>query len=163
MNAIKNACNGIVSDEVQERALQTAALTGLASVCAYAGTFFFTAYKPVNGAFYLGSVILVSHVAYQVLEKMKEMVKSDKVKYAITSIQLLQIPVVFYLMPGQLSPSLTSGAKLEIIIATAHFVAVPIFFHLGLEAWKDPTFVKVAPVAAMMLTLTQGLRSYIPV
>lgn len=163
MNIIRNIGDRIGGEELQERVLQTAGITCMSSICAYGGTFFFTAYKPLDGVFYLGIVALTSYVAYQALETMKEWVESDRLKYVITSIQLFQIPILLYVLPGSLNQQLTGAAKLEILIATAHFVAVPVFFHLGLEAWKDPCFEKVAPVIAMMLTLSQGLRHYVRV
>lgn len=159
MNAIRSIGSILSNEEVQNHAVKTAGMTSLAAVCAYGGTFFFTAHNPIIGVVYLSSAALTSHVAYQIFEKMKESVESERLKYVITAVQLFQIPVVCYLAPGTLLPQLSNAIKLEIIIATAHFVAIPVFFHIAIKAWENRDF---AFAVSIMLSLANGLRTYIP-
>ena len=161
MNAIRNVGSYLMSNDMQEHVLKVAGVTALASICAYGGTFFFTSHRPLSGAVYLGSVALISHIAYLVFEQIKDAVDHPKLKYALTTVQLFQIPIVFYFSPGSLIFPLSGSVQLEIIVASAHFVAIPLFFHLGIKAWYDPSFANIAAVAGVMLSLANGLRNYI--
>lgn len=161
MNIINNIGSVLMNEEVHDFALRATSLTCLASICGYAGTFFFSKFNPKSGAIYLASVALTSQVAYEILEKLKESVESPRLKQVITAVQLLQIPMAFYLLPDLLKLHLSGGAKLEIIVVTAHFVAIPVFFHLAIKAWNEPTLANVAAAVGVMLSLANGLRSYI--
>ena len=163
MNLIRNFAGKITSAEAHDTIHNVAGLTTLASVCAYGGTFFFSSLTPLDGVLYLGSVSLISHVAYLIFGNMKDSVESPKLKQMILAVQLLQIPMVFYFFPGTLASHMTAASKLEIIITTAHFVAIPAVFYLGIEAWKAPSFTSIAAATGSMLTLTSGLRNFIRV
>lgn len=163
MNLIRSVTERITSAEAQENIHNVVGLTTLGSVCAYGGTFFFSSLKPLDGAFYLGSVSLISSVAYLAFGYLKDSVESQRGKLAITAIQLLQIPLAFYFFPGTLAAHLTAAAKLEIIITTAHFVAIPAVVYLGIEAWKAPSFNSIFATTSSMLALTNGLRNFIRV
>lgn len=161
MNFIRDFASKMTSEEMQEHALNVAGVTALASVCAYGGTFFFTSHNPMSGALYLGIVSLISHVAYLIFENMRGSVDAPKLKYALTAVQLLQIPMVFYFFSGAFSYQLTGASKFEIIIATAHFIAIPVFFDLGIKAWNEPTLPNIAAATGVMLSLVNGLRNYV--
>lgn len=154
------ATSKIMSPELKEDVLNVVGLASLASIGGYGGTFFFSTLNPLSGACYLGITSVISHVAYLIFGRMKDAVESPKLKYLITAVQLLQIPLVFYFFPGSLY-HLSAATKLEIIIATAHFLAIPVFFHLGIKAWNEPTLPNIAAATSVMLSLANGLRSYI--
>jgi hypothetical protein len=159
MNILRNVSSMIKNEELWDLALKTTGTTALASVCAYGGTFFFTNYQPQIAATYFGLVALTSQVAYRVLEKLKDSVEKPLFKHLITVIQLLQIPFSFYFLHNG-SQFLSAAVKLEMIAATAYFVAIPIFFHLGVVAWNDPTETKIIAAVGVMLPLASGLRTY---
>lgn len=161
MNVIRNIGAVLVSEDMQNRALKTVGLASLASISAYGGTFFFTRLNPMHGVAYLGTVTLVSYIAYQIFEKVKEYVDSPHLKQLLSTMQLTQIPLVFYALSGPVNLHLTQAIKLEIIVATGYFVAIPIFFHLAIEAWQDPTVSNIAAAASLMVALSSGLKSYI--
>ncbi len=162
MNVMRNIGAVLVSEEMQDRALKTVGLTSLAAISAYGGTFFFTRLNPMLGVAYLSTVTLTSHVAYQIFERLKEYVDSPHLKQLLSIIQLTQIPLVFYALSGPVHAHLSQAVKLEIIVATGHFVAIPIFFYLAIEAWQDPTFSKIAAAGSFMVALASGLKTYIP-
>jgi len=151
--------NQITSEDSKQFAFQTVGAASLAAVCGYGGTFFFTALNPVSAATYFAVVALTSHVAYQALEKLKESVEAPRLKQVITAVQLLQFSILFYFFHG-LSGAATGAAKLEMITATAYFVAIPVFFHLAIEAWKDPTLANIGVAVGVMLPLVSGLGGY---
>lgn len=134
--------------------------TVLATVCGYGGTFLFTNLNPRLSASYFGSVALISQVVYQVLENLKSSTENPANKYAIAVVQLLQIPVFFYLSHGPIGPFIHGAIKLEMIVATAHFVAIPAFFHLAIRAWNDPSSANVAAAVGVMLPLANGLLRF---
>lgn len=145
----------LISDE--QLVSKTLSCTSLAAVCGYAGTFFFTLHNPLCAAVYLATAALTSQIAYHALEKIKSLFQSEKVKFALSAVQLLQIPLMFYLCPGSL---ITGIAKLEIITATAYFVAIPVFFHLSIVAWNDPSVGNIVAAIGVLLPLANGLGSY---
>lgn len=161
MNTIRNIGAALTSDAMQDCLLKTAGLTSLVSICAYGGTFFFTRHNPVHGAAYLSVVALTSLVAYQIFEKMKEYVDSPTVKDIIKAVQFLQIPLVFYALPGPFNLHLENAVKLEMVIVTAYFVAIPMFFHFAIEVWNDPTLPNLFAASGIMLSLANGLKSYV--
>lgn len=138
---------------------KTISCTALAGVCGYAGTFFFTMHNPLSAAVYLATAALTSQVAYHILEKIKTFAQSQGLKHALTAVQLLQIPLMFYMFSG--GPAILSGiAKLEVITATAYFVAMPVFFHLSITAWNDPTVTNIVAAMGVLFPLATGLGSY---
>lgn len=148
------------SDEMwQESVLKITGGTLLASVCAYGGTYFFTRYSPMMGVTYFGMVALISQVAYRALAELKENVDTSICQHVITVIQLFQVPFFFYLCHGG-NDHLSAAVKLEIITATAHFAAIPIFIHLAIVAWNDPTVEHIAAAMGVMLPLASRLQSY---
>ncbi len=160
MTIIKSVNQTFCNEQVQFHVVQTAAVTTLASVCGYAGTFFFTNFPAEKGAFYLGSVALVSFVAYQALDKLKEQLESPSLKKIIGLVALLQIPFAFYYLPKYLPLTLARTAELEILAAAAHFAAIPIFFHLAVTAWNEPSVTNIASATGVLLPLANGLRYY---
>lgn len=131
----------------------------LAAVCGYAGTFFFTVHNPLAAAIYLATAALTSQVAYHILEKIKSNVQSHGLKHAISAVQLLQIPLMFYMCSG--TPLILSGvAKLEVLVAAAYFIAIPIFFHLSIVAWNEPSVTNIVAAIGVLLPLANGLGSY---
>ena len=134
--------------------------TLLASVCAYGGTYFFTRYPPRIGASYFGIVVLVSQVVYRALEELKKSINLSCYRNVIVAGQLLQIPFFFYLFHGSQGQMLSAATKMEIITATAHFAAIPIFIHLGTIAWNEPTVEHIAAAMGVMLPLASRLQLY---
>ncbi len=157
MNYIESIREKITS----ETAFHMAGGVALAAVCGYGGTFFFSLLNPAIGAAYVASAAITSMVAYQALESLKDNFKSERVKKVITIVQLLQIPLSFYLLPEPLGLCIRAATKLEIIIATAHFAAIPVFFHLAIEAYRNPTTQNIALAAGVMLPLATGMRTYV--
>jgi len=149
----------LLNDQFQHFASKTAGITVLASVCAYGGTFFFTSHPPITGAMYFGTVALIGQVAYQALVNLKECFENQTIKHLINVIQLLEIPFFFYFLHGG-SQFLTAAIKLEIVAATAYFTAIPLFFHLGIETWNDPSAANIAMTMGVMMPLASGLRAY---
>lgn len=146
------------SETYVEAAVKVTEGTLLAGICAYGGTYFFTRYHPLVGASYIGIVALASQIAYRALEGLKENVDTPFFQHTINVIQLLQIPFFCYLFNGQ---GVSSAApKMEIITATAHFVAIPIFIHLAIIAWNDPTVEHIGATMAVMLPLASRLQTY---
>ncbi|CUI17633.1 hypothetical protein PNK_2029 [Candidatus Protochlamydia naegleriophila] len=161
MNIIKSVNQTLFyNEEIRSHAVQTIAMTTLASICGYAGTFFFTNFPAETGAFYLGSVALVSFVAYQSLDKLKEQLESPSLRKIVGLVALLQIPFAFYYLPKYLPLNLASTAELEILAAAAHFAAIPIFFHLAVTAWNEPSVTNIASATGVLLPLANGLRYY---
>jgi hypothetical protein len=144
---------------IQHDIVKPAGITLLASTCAFGGTFFFTNHHPLVGAAYLGTVALVGQVAYQAMEKIKEIQQSPTVQHLISVIQLLEIPLLFYYLHAG-TRFLPAAVKLEIVAATGYFIAIPLFFHLGIEAWKDPSPANISSTIGVMLALSSGLRGY---
>ncbi len=164
MNIIRNIVSelGYVRDDAwQQSALKVTGGVLLSAVCAYGGTHFFTTHHPLLGAAYFASVALISQVAYRALEKLKDTVDKPLARHVITVIQLLQIPYFFYALHAGMAQRLSASAKLEIIIATAHFAAIPVFCHLAIVAWNDPTVEHITAAIGVMLPLAGGLRSYV--
>lgn len=158
MQPLQNIVSFDPNDHFQQVALGMAGRSFLASICGYAGTFFFTTHSPMIAAAYLGTVTLVNQIAYYALEKLKEYTSNPTTKHLLFVVQLLQFPFAFYfLLPGI---SLSGALKLEILAATAYFVAIPAFFHLGRISWNDPTTSNIAYAVGVMLPLASGLRSY---
>lgn len=139
---------------------KTIGCTALATFCGYGGTFLFTNLNPWLSASYFGTVALTTQVVYQVLENLKANTENPATKYAISVVQLIQIPVFFYLSHGPIGPMIHGAIKLEMIVATAHFVAIPAFFHLAIQAWNDPTSANVAAAVGVMLPLANGLLRF---
>lgn len=131
----------------------------LAGVCAYGGTYFFTHYHPLIGASYVASVALVSQVAYRLLGAMEKKIDHPIHQHFINCAKLFQIPYCFYLLHGGFA-HLAAPVKMEIITATAHFAAIPVFVHLGIIAWNDPTVEHIAASMAVMLPLASRLQVY---
>ena len=149
------------NDAWQQSTLKVAGGMVLGAACGYGGTYFFTHHPPLVGAMYVGSAALVTQIAYRALEKLKEVIDHPLFKHAVTAIQLLQIPLFFHLLHACNGQFLSAGVKLEILIATAHFMAIPILFHVGIAAWEDPTVERLAAFSGIMLTLANGLRYYV--
>lgn len=131
----------------------------LAGVCAYGGTYFFTRYDPLTGASYIATVALVSQVVYRLLDVLGKQTDHVICQRFINGAKLFQIPYFFYLLHGAYAP-LTAPVKMEIITATAHFAAIPIFVHLGIIAWNDPKVENIAAAMAVMLPLASRLQVY---
>ncbi len=160
MHFLSNLTAKLMSDEWRHFALKTGVCTTLAGVCGYGGTFFFTSFNPRIGASYFAVVALVGQIAYEILEQLKSPVEdSPWLKRMVTAVQFLQIPLCFYLLHGT-SSHLSAAVKLEIICATAYFTAIPIFFHLAVKAWNDPTASNIAKAVGVMLPLANGLGNY---
>lgn len=159
MSFFMNISSEFISAENQQFVFRTVAYTTLTAICGYGGTFFFTTINPKIGASYIGTIFFISQISYDFFEKLKSPITSPTLKNGITVIQLLQIPLFFYLFHGS-SSSLSAAVKLEIISATAYFVAIPVFFHLGIVAWNKPTFTNVATAVGVMLQLASGLGNY---
>ena len=159
MNLINTATSNLKSDEFQQFVLKTSVCTGLAAICGYGGTFFFTHFNPRMGASYFATVALISQVVYGIFEQVKDPGNLPILKRAVEAIQLLQIPIFFYLLHGNHS-RLSAAVKLEIICATAYFTAIPIFFHLAIKAWNEPTSENIGTAMALMIPLASGLASY---
>lgn len=149
---------GFFSDQIRQEVVKTIGCTLLTFVCGYGGTFFFTTLNPGQAALYIAKVSLVSQVSYHIFEKLKNNVQSPLLKNTITVIQLLQIPLFFYLLHG--GAILTGVEKLEMVVATAYFTAIPVFFHLGIIAWNDPSVTNIAAAVGVMLPLANGLGNY---
>lgn len=172
---IFECCNGIISEPKQKAISQVVGFTTLSAICGYGGAFFFTHIHPLVSATYFASVALTSQVVYRAFEHLKSPIEkpvlnppekptdSPEVPFKnhfVEAIQLLQIPLFFHLCHGVIGPRLHGAIKLELIVATAHFVAVPVFFHLAIKAWKDPSVTNVAAAAGVMLPLATGLLRY---
>ena len=95
MNFINAATSNLKSDKFQQFVLKTSVCTGLAAICGYGGTFFFTHFNPRMGASYFATVALISQVVYGIFEQVKDPVNSPILKRAVEAIQLLQIPIFF--------------------------------------------------------------------
>lgn len=160
MDYIRSFERKIFSEESQQYVSKTVGGTALAGICGYGGTFFFTTLNPVTAAIYFSTTALVTQLTYRVFEKMKESVKSPMLKHTFTAIQLLQIPVFFYLFHGVPGTFLSGATKLEMITATAYFTAIPVFFHLGIMAWNEPTVTHITAAIGVMLPLANGLGNY---
>lgn len=148
------------TDTWQDSTLKISGGTLLAGVCAYGGTYFFTRYHPMMGASYVGTVALVSQIAYCILEILKEDSELHFYEHTMTVIQLLQIPFFCYLFSGINNGTLSAATKMEIISATAHFAAIPIVVHLGKIAWDDPTVEHIGVAMGVMLPLASRLQTY---
>jgi hypothetical protein len=159
MNFINHMTSRLMSDDWQQFALKTGIGTVLAGVCGYGGTFFFTKLNPMMGASYIASVALIGLIAYEALEQIKTAIDSPLLKNSVTAVQLLQIPVFFYVLHGTHS-HLSAAIKFEIIAATVYFTAIPLFFHLAIVAWKDQTSSNIGAAVGVMLSLASGLRNY---
>ena len=159
MNFINRITSGLMSEECQQFALKTGGCTVLAAICGYGGTFFFTNLNPRVGAFYLATVALISVVAYQAFEKVKSPIKSPMLKQMVEVLQFAQFPLCFYFLhaPGY---RLSAAVKLEIISATAYFIAIPFFFRFAVVAWNEPTFANVGTAVGVMLQIADQLGNY---
>lgn len=178
MNVL-GCCSDIISLPNQEAISKVMGFTSLSAICGYGGAFFFTNVNPVVSASYFATVAVTSQVVYHLLERLKDPVEtpakqseskegSEKLKcpeipvknHFLEAMQLLQIPLFFHLCHGVIGTRLHGAIKLELIVATAHFVAIPVFFHLAIKTWNDPAFENVAATAGVMLTLANGLLRY---
>jgi hypothetical protein len=159
MNYLNSLASDLKCDTFQEFALKTGVCTVLGAVCGYGGTFFFTTHNPMIGASYFAMVALISQIAYAVFEQVKAFIDDPFLKKIVSAIQLLQIPLCFYVLHGTISP-LSAAVKLEIITATAYFIAIPIFFQLAIDAWNEPTGDNIVKAMGLMIPLVSGLASY---
>jgi len=158
MNYLNNINSNLRNKNWQEFGLRTISCTTLTTVCAYSGTFFFTNIPPRIGAAYIGLCTLIGLIAYEIFEEAKIPIQSEPIKRVITVIQLLQFPLVFHLLGNR--TYLAGALKLEILTATAYFVAIPVFFHFAIRALKDPTFNHICAAVGVMLPLASKLGDY---
>ncbi len=113
--------------------IQKQSVVLLLRVCVDIRELIFYHHNPLSAAVYLATAALTSQVAYHILEKIKTFAQSQGLKHALTAVQLLQIPLMFYMFSG--GPAILSGiTKLEVITATAYFFAMPVFFYLCVTA-----------------------------
>lgn len=154
-----NALPGSADSNLQ-LGFKTAGFTAFAAICTYGGTFLFTALNPASAALYVATAALASQVSYHILEVFKETFEAPVVKLCFTVLQLFQIPFFFYLFPSPIGFALSAADRLECLNATAHFVAIPVFFHLGIVAWNDPTVTHLAAAVGVLLPLANGLGKY---
>ncbi len=144
----------------QQQMVKIASCAAFSSVCALGGTFFFTAINPLAAATYFATVAVISQATYHIFAALKSMTASTALKLIFSAMQLLQFSLWFYLLPGPLGIAFSGAQKLEIVNAAAHFLATPIFFHLAIEAYREPTIPNIAYAIGVLLPLGSGLGKY---
>jgi len=159
MNYIRDVSSNLINKDWPQFVLKTVSVTACITLSGYLGTHFFTSLNPNVGAGYVGICILASQLVYEIFEEIKEPINSKPIAKAITAVQLLQFPLVFYFLHGT-HPFLSAATKLEIISATAYFIAIPIFFYFANAALNDPTDSNIATAVGILIPLASKLASY---
>lgn len=159
MNYFNTVANNLLNKDWSKFALRTFGCAVGGALCGYGGTFYFTKINPIIGAAYIGISVLICQITYEFFEEAKTPIKSAYIQEGIRVIQVFNFILVLHFIhsPGS---QLSAALKLEIITATTYFIAIPIFFRLALEAWKDPSSNNIGAAMGVMLALASKLGDF---